>query len=114
VSDYFWPGHEDHGWFQVTHSDGEVPRLWWDGSKWADEPFAPWRVTIEQVMEMGYIGVRREPAAQPVEATPDEEVGDALIAQQALDEWRACKQAPKAADWAYKWAVQLCQMLGAE
>lgn len=44
---------------------------------------------------------------------PDPDDGNAMVAQQALDEWRAVKQAPKAADWAYKWAVTLCEIAGA-
>ena len=49
----------------------------------------------------------------PKTITPDPDDGNAMVAQEALDEWRACKQQPKAADWAYRWAVDLCEKLGA-
>lgn len=49
----------------------------------------------------------------PKTLTPDSDDGNAMVAQEALDEWRACKQQPKAADWAYRWAVDLCERLGA-
>jgi len=97
---------------------------WWhfDGCRWSRKQFSQSQFPVEELVDYGYLGVRRE-AEKPSndfhsgpckpmqsEVEPD----SAATAQQALDEWRACKQAPKAADWAYKWAVTLCEIAGAK
>lgn len=158
-AEYYWPLSGDAGTYFVW--EGGCPYEWkWDGV-W-HSPEEDVHRTTQQMVDYGYLGVRRE-AAKPVPTddekfaallkraaaevktwpawrqdtlgwwrdeeqdenpanthtptpkslTPDPDDGNAMVAQQALDEWRACKQQPKAADWAYRWAVDLCERLGA-
>jgi hypothetical protein len=45
-------------------------------------------------------------------AFPDD--GNAMVAQEALDEWRLIQHKPAEVErWAYRWAVELCERLGA-
>lgn len=101
---HYWPSEDEEGEYIVEMFSGDMAEWMWDGQHWISMApgFYSARST-EQMIEASYLGVRRE-----VE-TPD----NAATAQQALDEWRAVEQAPKAADWAYRWAVKLCERLGA-
>ncbi len=122
-AEYYWPLSGEVGTYEVWTDKGQFYEWEWAQGTWHCPIQRSIRTTTEQMQKWGYLGVRAErPAAKIANATPklskaltpDPDDGNQMNAQQALDEWRACKQAPKAADWAYKWAVQLCQMLGAE
>ena len=114
---YFWPTAD--GQFVVEYRMGDNSIEGWPfelrNGVWVDDVTRKgW--TQDDMMANGYLGVRREPATltpTPKTITPDPDDGNAMVAQKALDEWRACKQQPKAADWAYRWAVDLCERLGA-
>jgi hypothetical protein len=104
-SGYYWP--ETPGCYNIEYRMGDNtyggwPFEWIEGH-WFDVVTRKWW-TKDDMIANGYLGVRRE-AEKP---------DNAATAQQALDEWRAVKQAPKAADWAYKWAVMLCEIAGAK
>ena len=104
MSDFYWPGLDDLGVYDLVHDSGAVWReAMWTGEKWVAKGPSGGAIEHLEVISLGYLGVRRE-AEKP---------DNAATAQQALDEWRACKQQPKAADWAYKWAVRLCEIAGA-
>ena len=101
MSDFYWP--EAPGDYDVCDSRGQPERLTFDGRYWTKGGSENFLSSESLERSFHYLGVRRE-AEQP---------DNAATAQQALDEWRACKQQPKAADWAYKWAVTLCEIAGA-
>lgn len=112
-AEYYWPGEDDRGWFSVTHGDGEVRHLWWNGSKWSEGQFDPWQLTTEKVKERGYLGVRRE-KTKPDDAiyvSPQPQPDD--YAAKALAAFRACKQTTHFANWAMEFGFTLCQRLGA-
>lgn len=104
MSDFYWPGPDDLGVYDLVHHSGVALKgVMWTGANWVAKGPEANAMETRQMMERGYLGVRRE-AEKP---------DNAATAQQALDEWRAVKQAPKAADWAYKWGRTLCEIAGA-
>jgi hypothetical protein len=117
MSEFYWPSGDKPGEYIVEASSGDTEEWRWDGAHWFYlMPGFPVFRTTQQLIEWGYLGVRREPVTltpTPKTITPDPDDGNAMVAQEALDEWRACKQQPRAADWAYRWAVDLCERLGA-
>jgi hypothetical protein len=136
---FFWPREDEPGDYDVTHEDGEVRPAWFNGKRWAEDQNSPWLVSTEQMIERGWLGVRSEPATlqqgpQPIvpvtdtsiaanlsvipptpkTLTPDPDDGNAMVAQEALDEWRLIQHKPAEVErWAYRWAVELCERLGA-
>lgn len=115
---HYWPGADEIGWHCVEHKDGEKRSLWWNGKKWSDDQFAPWQRTTEQVREMGYLGVRREPEkltpSDTAEILARSAEDNAAIAREAREELRMCRRSYEFERWAIKWGPVLCQMLGAE
>jgi hypothetical protein len=130
MSEFYWPAEKGIHRVYFTAEQRLFSLPWqWDGEVWSDPECLAVRRTADEMIANGYLGVRREPE-KPIIArvtlrdggehkpprnalAPDPDDGNAMVAQQALDEWRACKQQPKAADWAYRWAVDLCERLGA-
>jgi hypothetical protein len=113
-AEYFWPRENEPGLYLVVESGGGFCPIKWDGRSWIASDGS--ELSHEILKAWGYLGVRREPATPMTEEEEDETEAareTLSMAQQALDEWRACKQQPKAADWAYRWAVDLCERLGA-
>lgn len=103
---HYWP--TEPGTYLIAQQEGydDEWSLGVDG-KWSCEMIPTLTFTTAEMSD-GYLGVRRE------KPKPEQAPDNAAIAAQALAEWRECKQSPKAADWAYKWAHRLCVMLGAE
>lgn len=123
---YYWPLCDEIG-ERVVSSGLVSANVFWNGSKFR---FSNGDLVDESTMKsLGWLGVIRDnekpiiarvtlrgggehkPPKNALMCDPDD--GNAMVAQQALDEWRAVKQQPKAADWACKWAVDLCKRLGA-
>jgi hypothetical protein len=119
---HYWP-EEPGDYILETGTQNEG---WWhfDGCNWSRKQFSQSQYPVRELVGYGYLGVRRE-AENPkrhedlLDVMVEEYRGtqwkpdSAATAQQALNEWRSVKQAPKAADWAYKWAVKLCEIAGA-
>jgi len=116
MSEFYWPSRDNLGVYDLVHDSGATwKQALWTGDVWVTKGNTAPPIDQWEAIAIGYLGVRREPATltpTPKTITPDDD-GNAMVAQQALDEWRACKQQPKAADWAYRWAVELCERLGA-
>jgi hypothetical protein len=114
MSEFYWPSEKEPGLYLVVESVGGFCPIQWDGKSWIAADGS--ELSHDILKAWGYLGVRREPATltpTPKTLTPDPDDGNAMVAQEALDEWRNVKQQPKAADWAYRWAVELCERLGA-
>jgi hypothetical protein len=108
---YFWPSEDQPGEYIVERST-DAAEWRWDGKGWLYlmPGFNTVRST-EELVKIGYLGVRRE-QAKP-EPKPDEEVGDAMIAQEALNELRMCRKSYQFERWSIKWGKPLTEMLGA-
>ena len=113
---YEWP--TEPGTYPLATTEGyeDEWQLGFDG-KWTCGEVKTRPFSTSEMKSDGYLGVRRE-KTKPDDAiyvSPQPQPEDnAAIAKQALAEWRECKQSPKAADWAYRWAHRLCVMMGAE
>ena len=101
MSDFYWPGENEPGLYLVVESGGGFCPIQWDGKSWIAADGS--ELSHDILKAWGYLGVRRE-AEKP---------NNAATAQQALDEWRACRKPAEFERWAIKWGPVLCQMLGA-
>lgn len=108
-SEYYWPSEDEPGEYCVTYQDGEVRKLYWGGKKWAEAPDAPWWLSTIQMVERGWLGVRREKPDDAIYVSPER----STLAIEALAAFRACKQQPQFADWAFTFGPALCRELGA-
>jgi hypothetical protein len=72
---------------------------------------------VSTLRKFGWFGVRREAEKPMTEDEEDYAMGERETleaAQQALDEWRSIQHKPAEVErWAYRWAVDLCERLGA-
>jgi len=99
---YFWPGEDQPGLYLVVESGGGFCPIQWDGKSWIAADGS--ELSHDILKAWGYLGVRRE-AEKP---------NNAATAQQALDQWRLIQHKPAEVErWAYRWAVELCERLGA-
>jgi hypothetical protein len=117
MSDFYWPLSGEIGTYEVWLETGESFHWELGGDGLWHAPHVMARTT-QRLIEMGYLGVRREPAKPTTEDEEDDARGEREIleaAQQALDEWRSIQHKPAEVErWAYRWAVELCERLGAK
>ena len=118
MSDFYWPGPDDLGVYDLVHDSGAVWRdAMWTGGKWVAKGPLGGAIEPLEVISWGYLGVRREQARPITEDEEDDARGEREIleaAQQALTAWRSIQHKPAEVErWAYRWAVELCERLGA-
>lgn len=89
---YYWPGEDQPGEYLVEKDTGVFNEWLWNGSEWRRGMYFR---TTQQMVEHGYIGVRRE--QKPIDER------DALLRESIADFRANVKQPTKAADWAFKW-----------
>jgi len=131
MSDFYWPLSGEVGTYTLCR-----PQLKDEGG-WELCGDGLWRhtandgvaYTSEYLKRHGYLGVRREPE-KPVIArvtlrdggehkpprnalAPDPDDGNAMVAQEALDELRMCRKSYQFERWSIKWGRPLTEMLGA-
>jgi hypothetical protein len=115
MSDFFWPSENEPGLYLVVESGGGFCPIQWDGKSWIAADGS--ELSHDILKAWGYLGVRREPAKENTEddedkATAEQENYEA--ANLAIDEWRTIQHKPAEVErWAYRWAVDLCERLGA-
>jgi hypothetical protein len=128
---HYWPatpGRYDIEYRMGNNTYEGWPFEWVDGH-WVDVVTRKWW-TKDDMIANGYLGVRREPE-KPIIAhvtlrdggehkpprnalAHDPDDGNAMVAQEALDQWRTIQHKPVEVErWAYRWAVDLCERLGA-
>ena len=114
-SEYYWPSEDQPGKYTLERRAGDEKDWEWDGAKWRRGIW--FRDTSQMIEWGGYLGVRREPAGPITEDDEDDARGEREIleaAQQALAAWRSIQHKPAEVErWAYRWAVELCERLGA-
>jgi hypothetical protein len=119
VSDYFWPSADEAGFYTVIFGDGVAYKWLWDGSLWRDDVNTR---TTQHMIHVGYLGVRREPAAKIANATPkpskaltpDPDDANLAYAASVMVRLRAAKKPGEFERIALECVPNLCQMLGAE
>jgi hypothetical protein len=142
---HYWPGENQPGEYSVERKAGDEKDWEWDGVKWRR---GMWFRDTSEMISMGYLGVRREPATEtrvlppgywytpsglgvatemdardflPAKPMTEDEEDKATAEQEnyeaanlAIDEWRTIQHKPAEVErWAYRWAVELCERLGA-
>lgn len=134
---YFWPSVPGKYTIEATDGDRDDWSLGNDGM-WACDEIRSRTFSTEEMASDGYLGVRREPAKlqqgpQPIVPvtdtsitanlsvvpptpkiiTPDPDDGNAMAAQEALNELRMCRKSYQFERWSIKWGKPLTEMLGA-
>lgn len=104
---YYWPSVP--GEYEVYRKHGRVDtlKLWPDGL-WSGDTFINYPAR-ELGPRLGYLGVRREKPDDTIYVSPER----STLAIEALAAFRACKQQPDFANWAFTFGPALCRELGA-
>ena len=118
MSEFYWPSRDNLGVYDLVHDSGATwKQALWTGDVWVTKGNTAPPIDQWEAIAIGYLGVRREPAKPITEDDEDDAMGEREIleaAQQALDEWRTIQHKPAEVErWAYRWAVELCERLGA-
>lgn len=64
--DYYWPCEDENGWHTVRHRDDGIKARFWNGTDWGLSPDADGRVTTQEMIERGYLGVKKPADAKQV------------------------------------------------
>ena len=111
MSDFYWPGPDDLGVYDLVHHSGVVLKsVMWTGANWVAKGPAANAMETRQMMEWGYLGVRRE--AEPVNQAEKAE-DDLEAAREAKQELSMCRKPAEFERWAIKWGRTLCEIAGA-
>jgi hypothetical protein len=114
---HYWPSDDKPGVYDLVHDSGATwKQALWTGDVWVTKGNTAPPIDQWEAIAIGYLGVRREQATltpTPRPLTPDPDDGNAMVAQEALNELRMCRKSYQFERWSIKWGRPLTERLGA-